>query len=75
MDIKISKNVKISPNFLQNSFFLDSYNTELSENDDSTRDSKYIRNYMRPDFAWCQKIVLYETMPKWSHGLLIFLVD
>ena len=32
-----------SPNFGQNYFFLESYNIELSENDDSIRDSKYTR--------------------------------
>ena len=51
MDVKISKNVKIkSPNFWQNYFFLESYTIELIENDDSTHESKYIRNYMQPNF-------------------------
>ena len=53
----MSKNVKIkSLNFSQNYFFLESYNIELSENDDSTRDSKYTRNYIGPNFMWCQKL-------------------
>ena len=50
MDVKISKNVKLkSPNFWQNYFFLESYTIEIIGNDDSTRESKYIRNYMRPN--------------------------
>ena len=73
MDIKISKKCKIkSPHFWQNYFFLESYTIELVENDDSTRESKYIGNYMRPNFMWCKKIVLYVTMPKWSDRLPIF---
>ena len=40
-------NVKIkSADFWQNYFFFESYTTELIENDDSTCESKYIRNYM-----------------------------
>ena len=35
------------PNFWQNYFFLESYTIEIIGNDDSTRESKYIRNYMR----------------------------
>ena len=31
---------------MQNYFFLESYTIELIENDDSTRESKYFRNYM-----------------------------
>ena len=51
MDVKISKNVKIeSPNFWQNYFFLESYTIELIENGDSTHESKYVRNHMRPNF-------------------------
>ena len=61
-----------SPNFWQNYFFHESYTIELNKNDDSTHDSKYIRNYMRPKIMWCQKIVLYVTMPKWSGRLPIF---
>ena len=49
---KFQKNVKIkSPNFWQNYFFLESYTIELIENDDSTRESKYFRNYMQPNFT------------------------
>ena len=71
--LKFQKNVKIkSPNFWQNCCFLESYTIELIENDDSTHESKYFRNYMRPNFMWCQKIVLYMTMPKWSDRLPIF---
>ena len=73
MDIKIKKNVKLkSPNFWQNYFFLESYTIELIENDDSTRESKYFRNYMQPNFMWCEKIVLCVTMSKWSDRLPIF---
>ena len=44
MDLKISKKCKIkSPDFWQNYFFLESYTIELIENDNSTRESKYIR--------------------------------
>ena len=75
MDIIISKKHKKSPNIWQNYIFLASYNIELSENDDSTHDSKYFRNYMEPNFMWCQKFVLYVTMPKWSDRLPIFCVD
>ena len=50
------RNVKIkSPNFWQNYFFLESYTIELTENDDSTYQSKYIGNYMQPNFMQCQK--------------------
>ena len=50
MDI-FQKNVKIkSPNFWQNYFFLKRYTIELTENYDSTRESKNIRNYMLPNF-------------------------
>ena len=40
------KKKKKSPNFWQNYFFLESYNIEPNENNDSSRDSKYFRNYM-----------------------------
>ena len=43
---KISKKKKKSPNFWQNYFFLEIYNIEPNENNDSSRDSKYFRNYM-----------------------------
>ena len=45
MDINFQKNVKIrSPYFWQNYFFPETYNIELSENDDSKHDSKYTSN-------------------------------
>ena len=51
MDVKISKNLKIkSSNFWQYYFFLESYTIEVIDNDDSTHESNYIRNYMRPSF-------------------------
>ena len=37
-------------------FFLKLIITELSQNDYSTRDSKNTRNYMQPNFMWCQKM-------------------
>ena len=73
---EFQKNAKIeSPNFWQNYFFLESYAIELIENDDTTRESKYFRNYLWPNFMECQKIVLYMTMPKSSDRLPIFWVD
>ena len=67
------KNVKVrSPNFWKNYFFLESYNIGLSENDDSTHDSKYTRNYILPNFMWCQKNVLCVTVLKWNDRLPIF---
>ena len=72
MDIKLSKKCKNKIDFWQNYFFLESYNMELSENYDSTRDSKYSRNCMRANFMWFQKIVLYVAIFKWSDGLPIF---
>ena len=41
----------------------------------TTRDSKYIRNYrnhMQPNFMWCQKFVWCMPMHKWSDRLPIF---
>ena len=65
---KFQKNVKIkSPILQQNYFFLESFTIEPSENDDSIHDSKYIRNYMQPNFMCCQKIVLYV---KWLNGVI-----
>ena len=64
---KFQKNVKIkSSNFWQNYFFLKAILLY------STRESKYFRNYMQPNFVWFQKIVLYMTMPKWSDRLPMF---
>ena len=65
------KNVKIkSPYFWQNYFFPESYTIELIKNGNSTHESKYIKNCMRPNFMWCEKIILYVTMPKWSDNRL-----
>ena len=50
-DVKFQKNVKIkSLHFWENYFFLESYTIDLIGNNNSTRESKYIRNYMQPDF-------------------------
>ena len=58
------ENVKIKiPDFSKITFYLKAILIELIENDDSTRESKYIRNYMRPYFMNCQKMVLHEKMP------------
>ena len=37
---------------MQNYFFLESYNIELSTDDDSTCDLKYTRNYMQSNIMW-----------------------
>ena len=47
------KNLTIkSPNIWQNYFFHESYTIELIENDDSTYESKYNRNYIRPNLMY-----------------------
>ena len=75
MGIKISKKCRKKKVLIfgKITFFLKAiYTIELIENHDSTHESKYFRNYMGPNFMWCQKIVLYMTMPKWSDRLPIF---
>ena len=75
MEVKIFlKCITNTFNFLQNYIFPECYTIEPNENDDSKCESKYIRNYMRPNFMKCKILALYVTMPKWSDRLPIFRV-